>query len=177
MELAALGATIASAASAAAPYALAAGTALTATSQVLQGREQSKAAQFEAEQLRIQEQQFRTQAAQEEARRREQLTENLETIQAIRSGRGVGLTSPGGTAQLADVTSDEERDIAIAKSNLLTRADLSRRMGILSEKRASTSLLAGYLGAAGTVAGGISKYGYFYGDKPVPASRGLRGLY
>jgi hypothetical protein len=159
MELAALGATIASAASAAAPYALVAGTGLTAASQIMQAREQSKAAAFESEQLKIQSDQYKTAAAQDEANRRRELESNLETIQAIRAGRGVGLSSPGGRATMEAVTEAEERDIGIAKSNYLTRADLSRRASELSAEKAKTSLLAGYLGAAGTAASGVFKYG------------------
>lgn len=159
MELAALGATLATAASAAAPYALAASTALTAGATVLQAREQSKAASFESEQLQIQSDQYKTAAAQDEANRRRELESNLETIQSIRSGRGVGLSSPGGRATLDAVTTAEERDIGIAKSNYLTQSDLSLRASGMAAEKAKTSLLAGYLGAAGTAASGVFKYG------------------
>lgn len=171
-ELAAIGVTMASAATAAAPYALAAGTALTATSQIIQSREQSKAAAFEADQLRTQEQQYRIAAAQDEARRRDELTSNLETIQAIRSGRGVGQASPTGTAILDSITADEERDIGISKLNYLQRADMSRRLAGMSEGRARTSLLAGYLGAGATAADSLFRYGaYGSGRHQVPAPR------
>ena len=158
-ELALVIPAIVSAASAAAPYALAASTALSAGSQIMMGREQSKAAAFEAEQLRTQEQNYRTAAAQDEAARRTELTNNLETIEAIRAGRGVGSASPTGQVIEQNVTAAEERDIGIAKLNYLQRADLARRAAILSEGRAKTSLLASYLGAGATVGEGVYRYG------------------
>ena len=58
--------------------ALVGGTALQATSQIMMGREQSRAAAFEQEQLQIQEQMTRTAAAQDETRRRDELTANCQ---------------------------------------------------------------------------------------------------
>lgn len=151
--------------------ALVGGTALTATSQVMQGREQARAADFENQQLSIQEQATRTAAMQDEARRRDELTSNLETIQAIRAGRGVGAGSPGGMAILDSITSDAERDIGISKSNYATKADLTRRAGEMAQGRGRMSLLAGYLGAGATV-GNAAYQGYAVGRYPVPAPRG-----
>jgi hypothetical protein len=60
--------------------------------------------------------------------------------------------------------SDAEGDIATERVNYLTRADLSERAGIMAERKARTSLLAGQIGAASTIfntAGNIAgKYAY-----------------
>jgi hypothetical protein len=143
--------------------ALVSGTALSATSQIMRGRAEAQAAAFEAEQLKVQEQMTRTAAQQEEARRREELTANLETIQAIRAGRGVGEASPTAMAIFDSVTEDEERDIGIARFNYLQRADLARRSAELAGGRARTSLLSGYLGAGATVADAGFRYGRIKG--------------
>lgn len=111
----------------------------------------SAAADFEADQYRIQAQQQRTAAAQEEAQRREELTSNLETIQAIRAGRGVGSNSPTGNAILTSTTEDEMRDMRIARLNMLERADLSQRAAFLSRRRGQTSLLTGNLSAGADI--------------------------
>lgn len=141
-----------------------AGTAAQGVSQIMQGNAQSQAAQFEQQQLKVQEQQTRTAAEQAEARRREELTANLETIQSIRAGRGVGTNSPTGMAILTDTTHDAERDIVSERSNYLTKADLSSRAAEMAGRKAQTSLLAGYLGAASTVG---STAGKLYGQNRV----------
>jgi hypothetical protein len=141
-----------------ATMALVSGTALQATSQIMRGRAEAQAAAFEQEQLRIQEQMTRTAAMQEEARRREELTANLETIQSIRAGRGVGEASPTAMAIYDSVTEDEMRDVDIARFNQLQRADLARRSAELAGGRARMSLLSGYLGGGATVADAGFRY-------------------
>lgn len=142
-----------------APLAIAAtvvGSAASAYSSVMQGKAQSEAALFEQQQLRVQEQQTRTAADQAEARRREELTQNIESIQAIRAGRGVGSNSPTAMAIFDDVYSDAERDITTERSNYLTKADLSSRAATMAGRKAKTSLLAGYLGGVSALAQGAT---------------------
>lgn len=135
--------------------ALIVGTAGSAVSQVMQGREQAKAAAFEQDQLQVAAQQTRTAAAQEETNRRNELTSSLETIEAIRAGRGLSGSSPGGMAILEGVTNRAERDIGISKGNYAQKADLLDREASMSSSKGSMSLLAGYLGAAGTIGNSI----------------------
>jgi hypothetical protein len=111
------------------------------------GVETARAAEFEAQQYEIQAQSQRTAADQMEARRREELTSSLETIQAIRAGRNVGANSPTGEAILTSAIEDIERDIAIERGNYRRAADLSRRASIMQRRRGRTSLLAGDLQA------------------------------
>jgi type II secretory pathway pseudopilin PulG len=149
---------------AALPFVSVIGSVASAGATIMQGKAQSEAALFEQQQLQIQEQQQRTAAQQAEARRREELTANLETIQSIRSGRGVGLNSPTGMAILSDTSADAQRDILTERSNYLTAADLSSRAATMAGRKAQTSLLAGYLGGASDLASGFGK---LYGQSRV----------
>lgn len=121
------------------------------------GVEQARAAEFEKQQLEIQAQVARTAADQDEARRREALVSNMETIQAIRAGRGVGSNSPTGEAILTSAIDQQERDIGIERANYLTKADLSLRAAQLADRKARTSLLAGNLTAASDILSGVSR--------------------
>jgi hypothetical protein len=136
--------------------AVVAGSATQAVGSIMAGREQARTAAFEQQQLQIQEQQARTASMESEARRREELTSSLETIQALRAGRNTGAYSPTGQAILSSSIEDTERDISIEKANYATKADLSRRAAEMAGHKAKTSLLAGYLGAAGAAAQGVT---------------------
>lgn len=138
--------------------ALAAGTALQATGAVMTGREQAKAALFEQQQYNAQAQNERTAAAQEEARRLEQLTAALGTIQTVRAGRNVGMSSPTGMAILDATTSEQRRDAVQARLNHLQKADQSRMAASMSGSKARYSLLSGFVDAGSAVAGGVYRY-------------------
>lgn len=128
----------------------------------MRGEEESRAAEFEKQQYEIQEQQTKTAAAQSETRRREDLTSSLETIQALRAGRGVGTYSPTGAAIFGSAIEDVERDIAIDRANYSTKADLSRRAALMAERKGKTSLLAAKYGAtAAMIEGGTKAYSMF----------------
>jgi len=147
------------------------GTFAQASAQKKAGREQAAAARFEAAQLderqrelRVNEEIQRTSADQSEARRLEELTSNLETIQAIRAGRGVGMSSPTGQAILASTAQDERRDIGIEKSNILNEADASRRAAWqagqeagLARRKAKYSLYSSNVQSGITVLSGLSR--------------------
>lgn len=148
------------------------GSALAASGSIMAGQEKSRAALFEQQQLKIQEQQGKTAAAQAEAQRRDELTSSLETISAIRAGRGVGSQSPTGLAIFDEMTANAERDIGIEKSNYLTRADMSRQAAEMSGRKAKTALLAGYLGAGEAALSGVTRAYAIGSDRyPVPATR------
>lgn len=138
---------------------LAVSTTATAGAHVMQGRAQAEASAFEQQQLKALEQNQRTAAAQLEARKTEELTKQLEAIQAVRSGRGVGEASPSGRAILDSVTANVERDIHTERLGILEKADQSRLAGIMAGKKASTSLLSGYLTGVSDVGAGAYKYG------------------
>lgn len=135
------------------------GTAASAGSQLMAAGEKSAAAEFEQQQYQQQAQAAKTAALQDEAARRRDLTSSLQTIQAIRAGRGVGSGSPTAMAIYGDTISRAEDDIFTSKANYAAKADLAQRASFLSGRKASTSLLAGNLGALETVGNGLFKYG------------------
>lgn len=126
---------------------LAAGTAASVAGSMMAGREQSRAAAFEEQQYKAQAQQYRTAAAQDEAKRRTELAASLDTIMALRAGRGVGQASPTGTTILEDITAGAESDIQTSKANLLGKADQARIAGDMSAHKRRMALIAGDLGA------------------------------
>jgi len=128
------------------------GGGLSAAGKVMAGREQYRAAQFESQQKDREGEELRIAAAQTEARRREHLTSSLETIQAIRAGRGVGEGSPTGMASLEEITSDESRDIRTERYNYLSRIEQTRLASDMSRRKAKMSLISGYIGAGADLA-------------------------
>jgi hypothetical protein len=134
------------------------GTATSVVSSLAAGGQKAAAAEFESQQYAQQAQAAKTASLQDETARRRELTSNLETIQAIRAGRGVGSGSPTAMAIYDSTISRSEDDIAASKANYAAKADLASRASILSQKKASSSLLAANLGAAETVGSSIFKY-------------------
>jgi hypothetical protein len=152
--------------------ALIASTALTAASSLAAGQEKARAAALEQSQLQGQQQALDREAQntkiaadQAEAKRRNELVSNLETIQSLRAGRGVGSTSPTGMAILDNFTKVAEGDISAERFSFLSKSD-QYRMGAINAgtaaeqagRRVKSSLLAGYLGAGQAVASGAYKY-------------------
>lgn len=134
------------------------GTAASAGSQLMAAGERSAAAEFEQQQYAQQAQAAKTAAVQDETARRRDLTSSLETIQAIRAGRGVGSGSPTAMAIYDSTIDKSEDDIAASKANFAAKADLAQRASYLSGRKASTSLLAGDLGAISTVSTAAFRY-------------------
>lgn len=138
------------------------GTATGAVGKLAAAGQQSAAAEFESQQYAQQAQAAQTAGIQDETARRRDLTSSLESIQAIRAGRGVGAGSPTAMATYDNISSVSEDNIQASKANYAAKSDLARRASILSERKASSSMLAGYLGAATDVASGVYKYGKPY---------------
>lgn len=138
------------------------GTATSAVGSLAAGGQKAAAAEFEAQQYAQQAQAAKTASLQDETARRRDLTSNLETIQAIRAGRGVGSGSPTAMAIYDSTISRSEDDIAASKANFSAKADLASRASILSQKKASSSLLAANLGAISSVASAAFKFGSPY---------------
>jgi hypothetical protein len=139
--------------------ALVIGTATSVAGTLSAAGQRSAAAEFESQQYAQQAQAAKTASLQDEAARRRDLNSNLETIQAIRAGRGVGSGSPTAMAIYDATITRSEDDIAASKANYAAKADLASRASILSSKKASSSLLAGNLGAVSEVASSVFKYG------------------
>jgi hypothetical protein len=139
--------------------ALVGGTAASAGSQLVAGGQKAASAEFEQQQYAQQAQAAKTAALQDEAARRRDLTSNLETIQALRAGRGVGSGSPTAMGIYDSSIGRAEDDVASSKANYAAKADLASRASYLSGKKASSSLLAANLGAIETVGSSVFKYG------------------
>jgi hypothetical protein len=84
---------------------------------LMAAQEQSNAQNFEAGQYDIQGKRIRSAAAADEAARRTDLESSLETIDAMRAGRGLSLDSPTGRAISNNVTAVGERNIATRRPN------------------------------------------------------------
>jgi len=130
--------------------------AVGAYSSIQQGEEAARAAAFEKQQRKIQEERTRTAAMQAEAHRREELNNNLQTIHAIRAGRGVAFGSPTGMALLTSEVESEQSNIITERANYLSSADGFRLAAEEAGRRRRSSLMSGYLGAAQAVANGVS---------------------
>lgn len=128
-----------------------AGGATAAYGAHMSGVETARAAEFQKQQLDIQAQTAHTDADQAEAKRRNELTSQLETAQAIRAGRGVGSNSPTADAIFTSAIDTAEGDISTSRFNYMQSADLSRRASLMAERKARTSLLAGDLTAASDI--------------------------
>lgn len=135
------------------------GTTASAVGSLAAGGQKAAAAEFEQQQYAQQAQAAKTAALQDEAARRRDLDSNLESIQAIRAGRGVGSGSPTAMAIYDSTIQRSEEDIFASKANYAAKADLAKRASILSGKKASYSLLSGNLGAVTDIASGAFKYG------------------
>lgn len=131
---------------------------------LMAAQEQSNAQNFEAGQYDLQAKRIRNAAAADEAARRIDLESSLQTIDAMRAGRGLALDSPTGRAISQNVTATGERNIQTSRTNLLLQADQSDAQAELSRRKARYSLLAGDAAAsaaddqiAATYAGGLAK--------------------
>jgi hypothetical protein len=135
------------------------GTAASAGGTLMAAGQKSAAAEFEQQQYQQQAEAAKTASMQDEAARRRDLNSSLETIQAIRAGRGVGSGSPTAMAIFDSTIGRSEDDIAASKANYAAKSDLASRASYLSGVKAQTSLLAGDLGAVSDVSSSIFKYG------------------
>jgi hypothetical protein len=83
-------------------------------------------AEAEAQQREIQAENAQIAAAQEEAQRRRELNDTLDTIQAVRASRGLQSTSPTGQNLVRRNVRQGERNIATARFNRMQQASRAR---------------------------------------------------
>lgn len=134
-----------------------AGTATSIYGQQMAGSEAKRSAEFEAQQYERRARQFETQAAQDETARRRELQSSLDTIEVIRSGRGLNLDSPTGRAIAESVREGAERDIGIAKGNIIGQAAQSELAAGETRRKGRYSMLAADVGSLTTLASGVGK--------------------
>lgn len=131
---------------------------------LMAAQEKANAEEFEGRQYDLQATRIRSAAAADEASRRTDLMSSLETIDAMRAGRGLSLNSPTGRAIASGVSQRAERNILQSRTNFQLNAAQSELQGELSRRKARYSLLAGETQAdaiddqiLATYAGGVGK--------------------
>lgn len=106
-------------------------------------KEEADALEFEARNQERQGQRIRAAAAADEAARRRDLESSLETIDVMRTGRGLDPDSPTGRAIRAGEIERADRNIATSRGNYLFNAAQSDLQAELSRRKARYTLLAG----------------------------------
>jgi hypothetical protein len=115
---------------------------------LMAAQEQAAAHEFEGRQLDLQGKRIRSAGAVDEAARRIDLESSLQTIEALRAGRGLDPDSPTGRAITAGATERGEKNILTSKTNYALQAANSELQGELSRRKARFTLMAGEAGAA-----------------------------
>lgn len=105
--------------------------------------EQAAAFEFEGRQNDRTATRYRSAAAVDEAARRRDLDSSLQTIDAMRSGRGLSLDSPTARAIRSGVTEAADRDILASRTNYLIESGNQELAGELARRKARFSTLTG----------------------------------
>lgn len=122
-------------------------TAVGVYGSIKQGEAQSAAMKAQQQQQQQHEQQLQTRAMQDEAARREELVANMNTMDAIRAGRGLSGTSPTALVIRNDATNTAMDDMRVSRLNILNGAESARQQAEQYGSAASTALTTGYLSA------------------------------
>jgi hypothetical protein len=120
-------------------------TAVGVYGSVQQGQAQAEQARYQQRQQQLREEQLRTQAMQDETARREALTANLNTIAAVRAGRGLSQTSPTALVIRDDVTNDAMDAMHTSRLNILNGAESARQAGIQAGNTADSAASSGWI--------------------------------
>lgn len=153
-------------------------TAVSVYSSVKQGQAQSAALKAQQQQQQQKEQQLRTAAMQDEAARREELVANMNTLDAIRAGRGLSGTSPTALVIKDDATDTASDNMRVSRLNILNGADSARQQAEQAGSAASTALTTGYLNAGTSLLDfGAKAYGLSQGGGSSSYTKGTRGGY
>lgn len=95
-------------------------------------------------------------ATQEEVIRRRELNDTLSTLDAIRSSRGLSLTSPTGQVQARTIGNVAADNIRIGKLNRLTRSTTYKSQASLATQQGKRAVGAGTIGMLSSLATGVS---------------------
>lgn len=106
-------------------------------------------ADAQAAELRRQAEEAEIAADQEETARREQLREQLATVDAIRAARGLSGGSPTGKTIRRDQTQRGLRDFRVGRANALSRADAFRRSAQITQSAGRSALITSGIAGAG----------------------------
>lgn len=100
----------------------------------------------------------RAKADETDTRMREEQSGTIANIRAVRAAAGVSLDSPTQDAIETEERRRSNRDIATQRANAQSEEEAMRAAASQKRRGAQMSLFAGGLGAASSLAGGISKY-------------------
>lgn len=120
-------------------------TAASVYGSIQQGEAQAEQQRYQQRQQQLREEQLRTRALQDETARREELTANLSTIDAIRAGRGLSQTSPTALVIRDDATDTAMDAMRVSRLNILNGAESARQAGIQAGNAADSAASSGWL--------------------------------
>lgn len=128
-----------------------AASVLSAGAQIMSGRATARGYANEAAQADIQAKGVDLQALQTSERQRENLRASVASIEANRAARGLSLDTPTAVAIEKEIRRQSVRDEGVDRLGFMNQSDALRRSARAKRKGASNSIMASYLGAAGTV--------------------------
>ena len=134
---------------AAAPYLTAASAAFSIFGGMQQGNQGVADAKFQKQQMESAAADELLASTQEEAQRRKELNDTLSTIDAMRAASGLSLRSPTGRNIQRTNIENATRDIGIAKTNRMVRADQYKREGAYGVSAARSKRTSAIIGGVG----------------------------
>jgi hypothetical protein len=151
------------------------GTGMSAMSSITGAQGQAKADEYQAQRSLEAAQYGRIKAAQTGEAITQNMTRALGHIAAVRASAGADIRSPSSAAVMGSQEGLWERKRAIEMGNVFAQTREDERAAQMYTDAASRSLLGGYLGAAGSLVGGIGgayksmgspdlSFGFFGGD-------------
>lgn len=129
---------------------------LSAFTQIMGGRAQSKALKTEAVMLEAQAKGVDLQALQTSERRREELRASLAAFTASRAARGLSLDSPSAVAIEKELRKQSVRDENVDRVGFTNQAGALRMSAAAKRRGGSYANIMGYVSAGGTLIDGAS---------------------
>lgn len=131
-----------------------ASTAISAVGQIQSGIAQKRALEEQADQQREQARIAALEAEQEAVRREEERDRMLATQRVAFAANGIRVTPGAGSvlAVMADTTEQFNKEIAAVRRRGAAEVSFGFREANISENKARAALLAGFTGAAGSIA-------------------------
>lgn len=129
---------------------------LSAFTQIMGGRAQSKALKTEGVMLEAQAKGVDLQAMQTSERRREELRATMAAFAASRAARGLSLDSPSAVAIEKELRRQSVRDENVDRVGFTNQAGALRMSAAAKRRGGSYANIMGYVNAAGTLIDGAS---------------------
>ena len=139
----------------AAPVLSLAATGLSAGSSLMGAQGQAKGDEFEAQKAEEAAQYGRISAAQTGEAMTRNMTRMLGHLAAVRASAGADVRSPTTAAIMANQEGVGERERAIKMGNIFAQVRTDQQASQMYTDMASRALMGGYLGAAGSLIGGL----------------------